>query len=405
MTRRSRWRPLAPSDIADLPASPQPFLVAGRISLALPGKVQITDAFGAVVARGPALAVEPGDLVTVSGRWDGRALSAARLLERVPCPAPRAEGEFARLTWQGVGPRLRARARALAAIRNYFADQGFVEIDAPQRVRAPGVDLNVDALRAQGGYLVTSPELSLKRLLVGGVPRCYSLAHAFRRDEQGSLHEPEFMLLEWYRAFAGQRDVQRDTEAVVVAVARALRRKAELVTPDGRRINLRRPFPCVSVQEAFARHAGVRDVATLAAEDEDRYFDLLVTRVEPALAKHDRPLFLCDYPLSQAALARPSREDPRFAERFELYAGGIELCNGYGELTDPVEQRRRFQAERLARRKAGRSVYPLDRRFLRALDEGMPPSGGNALGVDRLILLATGARSIQDVLPIPWERG
>jgi lysyl-tRNA synthetase class 2 len=289
-------------------------------------------------------------------------------------------------------------------IREYFASQGFLEIDPPQRVRAPGVDRHVDALRAQDGYLVTSPELGLKRLLVGGIPRLYSLSHAFRRNEQGNLHEPEFLLLEWYRAFAGQPEVERDTEEVVVAVARALRGKSDLVTPTGRRLDLRTPFPRLSVSEAFARHAGIRDVASLAAEDEDRYFELFVARVEPALAKLDRPLFLFDYPLSQAALARPSREDPRFAERFELYAGGIELCNGYGELTDPREQRRRFHAERLARRKARRPVYPTDRRFLRALAEGMPPSGGNALGVDRLILLATGANSVQEVVPLPWER-
>jgi len=402
--RKPPSAPLAPSDLLGRPASTATLRLGGRVVLAEPDALHVADAFATVTVQGRNVA-EPGDLVLVSGRWDGKRLCSGRLLERLPCPTPRADGEFARLTWQGVGPRLRARSQALAVIRTYFAAEGFIEIDAPQRVRAPGVDQNVDALRAQGGYLVTSPELPLKRLVVGGIPRCYSLSHAFRRDEQGGLHEPEFLLLEWYRAFSGQRDVESDTEAVVVAVARALRGKAELFTPEGRRIDLRTPFPRLSVAEAFARHAGVRDVASLAADDEDRYFELMVSKVEPALAKLDRPVFLCDYPLSQAALARPSREDPRFAERFELFAGGVELCNGYGELTDPVEQRRRFQSERLARKRAGRPVYPIERRFLGALVEGMPPSGGNALGVDRLVMLATGAKSIQDVVPLPWERG
>jgi elongation factor P--(R)-beta-lysine ligase len=403
--RRVPGTTLAASDLAALPAASKPVRVGGRVAFASATELRLADAFGAVVVRGKALESEPGDLVIVSARWNGRTLTAARIVERLPQPATTAGSEFARLAWQGVGPRLQARSRALRVIRDYFEQQAFIEVDVPQRVRAPGVDSNVDALRAEGGFLVTSPELPLKRLIVGGIPRCYSLAHAFRHEEQGSLHEPEFLLLEWYRAFAGQPEVEHDTEQVVSLVAKALRGKAELVTPDGRRLNARPPFPRISVKEAFARHAGVRDVATLATEDEDRYFALLVDRVEPALAKLDRPVFLTDYPLSQAALARPSREQVGFAERFELYAGGIELCNGYGELTDPIEQRRRFQAERQARKQTGRRVYPLERRFLAALAEGMPPSGGNALGVDRLVMLATGAPSIQDVIPLPWERG
>src|SRR5690606_6132495 len=147
-----------------------------------------------------------------------------------------------------------------------------------------------------------------------------------------------------------------------------------------------------------------RDVADLAASDEARYFELLVSRVEPALARLDRPVFLHDYPLTQAALARPCPDDPRFAERFELYAGGIELANGYGELTDPVEQRRRFVAERRRRQAEKRPVYPLNERFLAALVEGMPPSGGNALGVDRLIALALGAPDIRAVIAFPSDR-
>jgi lysyl-tRNA synthetase class 2 len=266
------------------------------------------------------------------------------------------------------------------------------------------VDANVDAIRSAGGYLITSPELAMKRLLVGGLPRVFQLARVLRADEQGPLHEPEFTLLEWYRAFSGYDAVLADTEALLVHLAKRLRGRAELVTPAGRKLSLRRPFPRVSVREAFRRYANVRDAAELAARDENRYFELLVARVEPALAALERPVFLLDYPVSQAALARPSPRDPTVAERFELYAGGIELSNGYGELTDPVEQARRFQAERAARRAAKRPVYPVDRRFLAALREGMPPASGNALGVDRLVLLLTGAASVADVIAFPNGR-
>ncbi|HEX6764327.1 MAG TPA: amino acid--tRNA ligase-related protein, partial [Polyangiaceae bacterium] len=153
--------------------------------------------------------------------------------------------------------------------------------------------------------------------------------------------------------------------------------------------------------EAFRRWAGVRDASELAARDKDRYFELLVGRVEPKLAELPRPVFLCDYPITEAALARPSPKDPSVAERFELYVGGVELSNGYGELTDPVEQKRRFEAERAARKAQGRRTYPLDASFLEALGEGMPRAGGNALGLDRLIMLALGAKSVSEVIAFP----
>jgi lysyl-tRNA synthetase class 2 len=233
------------------------------------------------------------------------------------------------------------------------------------------------------------------------VPRLFQLSSVFRAEELGPWHEPEFTLLEWYRAFSGQEAIRADTEALVVRAAKTANRRAELRTPDGRRIDAKPPFPHVSVRDAFRKHAGVRDAADLAASDEARFFELLVGKVEPALAALDKPIFLIDYPLSQAALARPSPADPDLAERFELYVGGVERSNGYGELTDPDEQQRRFDAERARRRREGRRVYPLDRRFLASLREGMPPAGGNALGIDRLVMLCTGARSIADITAFP----
>ncbi len=371
--------------------------VGGRVASANP--LVVADALGSVAVQ-PPLGVEPGELVVVEGRYERGRLTGARLLERYPAPPSAASGEFAALAWSGRGRRLVQRVRALAEIRAYFHKERFVEVDTPQRVPTPGLDLHVDAIRTSGGYLVTSPEHAMKRLLAGGLPRIYQLSHCWRADEQGPLHQPEFMLCEWYRAFCGQVDVIADTEQIVLRVATALAGKPVL-SAGKRRIDVTPPFPRLTVRQAFRRYAGVQDAVELAARDEDRFFELLVDQVEPALARRRRPVFLCDYPLSQASLARPSPRDPTVAERFELYAAGVELCNGFGELTDAAEQRRRFRRDRAERRRRRRPVYPLDESLLAALAEGMPPAGGNALGVDRLIALALGVADIADVMPFP----
>jgi elongation factor P--(R)-beta-lysine ligase len=392
-------RVLAPSDLT--PSSTGTVRVGGRVLAAEPSRLIVTDALARVTALGAELDAAPGDLVVLRGELARGLLTRARLLERVRAPEPRGDGEVGRFCLGGTAARLRQRALVIHEIRAFFADEAFLEVQTPIRVRAPGVDAHVDAIKSEKRYLITSPEFAHKRLLVGGVPRLFELARVLRADEQGSLHEPEFVLLEWYRAFSGYEAVMADTERLVARVARRLRRRAELITPTGRRLDARPPFPRISVRDAFRRYAGVKDAADLAQSDEARYFELLVGVVEPRLAVVDRPLFLVDYPLSQAALARPSTTDSSVAERFELYAGGVELSNGYGELTDPEEQARRFRAERAVRKRTKRPIYPLDERFLAALREGMPPSGGNALGVDRLVMLATGAKSIAEVVAFP----
>jgi elongation factor P--(R)-beta-lysine ligase len=400
----ARARVLAPSDLAAGRARTAGIVrvrFGGRVAESTARRITLADALGSLVVHGPMLGCEPGDLVVVEGRLHRGALRGARLVDRTPCPTPRGDGTVARFAWQGVAGRLLARARAIAAIREVFSERAFLEVETPMRVRAPGVDAHLDAVRAEGGFLVTSPELHLKRLLVGGLPRIYEVARVTRANEHGALHEPEFTLLEWYRAFAGQEEIQADTEVVVERVARALRGRPELVAPNGRVIDVRPPFPRLTVRDAFRRWAGVRDASSLARRNPNRFFELLVDRIEPKLALLRRPVFLCDYPLSQAALARPSARDPSVAERFELYAGGVELSNGYGELTDPVEQARRFRAERARRKAKHRRTYPIDERFLSALREGMPEAGGNALGVDRLVMLALGAKSIQEVVAFP----
>jgi lysyl-tRNA synthetase class 2 len=394
-------RVLAPSDVTR--AAKGRITVGGRVLAAAPGALVVGDAFANLDVQGADLSANPGDLVVVSGRAVRGALREARVVDRTPCPLPRGDGDVHRFTFAGLGARLQTRARVLAEIRAFFGDEGFLEVATPIRVRAPGVDANVDAIASAGSYLVTSPELAHKRLLVGGLPRIFELARVLRADEIGPLHQPEFTLLEWYRAFAPYEAVLEDTEALIVRLARVIRGRPELVAADGRKLSLRRPFARITVRDAFARYAGIKDASALAERDENRYFDLLVGKVEPALASLDSPVFLIDYPITQAALARPSPADASVAERFELYAGGVELSNGYGELTDAREQARRFRLERAARRAAGRRVYPTDRKFLRALGEGMPPASGNALGVDRLVMLLTGAARIDEVLAFPSE--
>ncbi|MES1183479.1 MAG: EF-P lysine aminoacylase EpmA [Myxococcales bacterium] len=388
---------LSPSDLGRSgPGAPGKRIeIAGRV-FNLEGKLLVVaDAFARVAVEMTEVPeLGPGDLVVVSGRPAEKRLTHGKLVSRQACPTPTAHGEFYRLVFAGEAERLRDAARAAAATRAFFAERGFVEVSTPLRVPAPGVDFHVDAIAASGQYLITSPELEMKRLLVGGMPRIFQLARVARADEQGPLHAPEFTMLEWYRAFSSLSDVLDDTEALVRSVVRSLAGEDQVFVLGHRKVNVGKPFERITVREAFARYAGIKDAAKLAARDEDRYFELLVSRVEPALAEHPRPVFLTHYPISQAALSRPHPEDPTVAERAELYFGGVELCNAYGELTDPVEQRRRMVDEAKRRKALKRAVYPLDEPFLASLIEGMPPSAGNALGFERLVMVATNRSSI-----------
>ena len=205
-------------------------------------------------------------------------------------------------------------------------------------------------------------------------------------------------MLEWYRANAGMDDVMKDTEELVALVT-----SGRVVLGD-RTIDTRAPVERWTVCDAFERFAGIGEDETfdLAENDEERYFQLMVESVEPALAALDHAVFLVDYPASQASLARKKGDDPRVAERFELYVGGIELCNGFGELTDPVEQRARLERDRAERTARGLAVYPIDEKFVDALAH-VPPSGGNALGVDRLVALVCGGTEIRRVMAFTVE--
>jgi elongation factor P--(R)-beta-lysine ligase len=385
--------------------SPEPAVeVGGRVVLALPDGVRIEHG-GAALALRSTQRPELGAWVLARGDWDGEQLRVEAL--QVVQPPQRAFGA-ADSEWafgrRGVA-MLAQRHGLQRAIRGYFDARGFVEVETPALVSAPALELHVSALEVHGAgaprWLHTSPELHMKRLLCAGMPRIYQLCKTYRRDELGALHEPEFTMLEWYRAFAGSEAVMQDTEQLVAAGALALHGTTQVPRAAGGVLDVAPPWPRLTVREAFSRYAGLDVDAVLP--DEDAFFRVLAERIEPQLGR-GKPLFLTHFPASMAALARLRDDDPRSADRFEAYANGVELCNGFGELTDPVEQRRRFEADRAARARRGLPVYPLAERFLTALEEGMPPSGGNALGFDRLAMLLLGAERIEDVIAFGSNR-
>ncbi len=298
--------------------------------------------------------------------------------------------------------RLAARARALRDVRAFFESRGFLEVETPCAVPSPGSDLHLDAYRLSGArelYLATSPEYQMKRLLADGHRRIHQVSRVFRQGEFGDRHNPEFTMVEWYRAPGAVDEVIADTEQLVARVT------GGAVSLGGRTLSTLPPFERVDVVDAFVQYAHVSEdeVLAWAAHDEDRFFRVLVETIEPALARIDRPVVLHRYPIEQASLARPCPDDPRFAERFEVWLAGVELCNGFGELTDADEQRRRLEADAARRAQLGRDVYPIDERFLAALTRGIPPCAGNALGLDRLVALSLGSMALDDVVAFRFD--
>ncbi len=322
-------------------------------------------------------------------------------------------------------PVLLARNRIKSGIARWLESQAFVEVETPCLQVSPGNEAHLHAfettLRGTDGvatprYLHTSPEFAMKKLLAAGEPAIYSFAHVFRNRERGPLHAPEFVMLEWYRAGVPYTQLMADCTAML-----ALAAKATGVTAlhyRGRTADPLAQPERLTVAEAFHRHAGIDLLATLAGADADRaglaaraqatsirvadddtwsdiFARVLVECVEPRLGI-GRPTILDEYPTHEAALARPCAHDPRVAERFELYACGVELANAFGELTDAAAQRHRFEAEMTEKARIYGERYPLDEDFLAALAH-MPPASGAALGFDRLVMLATGAPHIDQV--------
>ena len=328
----------------------------------------------------------------------------------------------------GRRPLLLARNRTQAAIRDWLAAQEFLEIDPAALTISPGNEAHLHgfqttAIGNDGAgrpmYLHTSPEFAMKKLLAAGETRIAAFAHVWRNRERGALHSPEFTMLEWYRAGQDYRVLFEDCATFLRLAAEAA--GAETLRYRGAECDPYATPQVMTVAEAFAEFAGIDLLATcegaktdrdalraqalaqgIRLADDDGWSDILsrilVEKVEPHLG-HARPLILDRYPAAEAALARPAT-DPREAERFELYACGVELANGFGELTDPAEQRRRFLLEMDEKARVYGERYPLDEDFLAALAH-MPPASGCALGFDRLVMLATGAPRIDEVIWTP----
>ncbi len=330
-------------------------------------------------------------------------------------------------------PLLLMRNRLQAAIRTHFAEDGFTEVDPAALQISPGNEAHVhgfatERIGTDGSrrplYLHTSPEFAMKKLLAAGETKIFAFSHVWRNREAGPLHAPEFMMLEWYRAGA-------DYSVLMEDCARFLRLAAESGGTDFlcHRDRLCDPFASpqrLDFCDAFSRLADIDLLATLLpdagtdhaalraqmnaggirAAPDDTWSDMvsrvLIERIEPRLGL-DRPTFLDRYPVAEAALARPTPDDPRLAERFELFCCGVELANGFGELTDSEEQRRRFIAEMDEKQRIYGERDPLDEDFLSALAQ-MPPASGAALGFDRLVMLATGAPDIETVMWVPAGR-
>ncbi|EEW27049.1 EF-P lysine aminoacylase EpmA [Rhodobacter ferrooxidans] len=331
-------------------------------------------------------------------------------------------------------PVLLARNRIQAALRGWLAGEGFTEVDPVALQISPGNEAHLHgfATTAIGNdgaprpmYLHTSPEFAMKKLLAAGETRIAAFAHVWRNRERGALHSPEFTMLEWYRAGEAYTVLMDDCTAMLRLAAQTAG-----VTLLRYRDRTCDPFLAperLSVAEAFLRYAGIDLLATVAADGspdadalraalvatglrattDDTWSDMLsrvlVAKVEPHLGQ-GRITILDRYPIAEAALARPTADDPREAERFELYACGVELANGFGELTNPAEQRRRFGLEMDEKQRVYGHRYPLDEDFLAALAH-MPPASGIAMGFDRLVMLATAAPRIDDVIWVPVAQG
>jgi len=358
-----------------------------------------------------------GDIVVVSdGRRADDQDARVRAFEGDAYPGPATE--VARLPRDRM-TAIAQRAQALTAVRAYFAEQDFIEVETPLLVPSPGLEIHLDAVAAGTGYLITSPEYQMKRLLAAGFERIYQVCKCFRGNERGPHHAGEFTMIEWYRAYSDLDAIVDDTEQLVARVVSGITGDTRVTAREGHRswtVDVAPPWPRRTIREAMRKWAKVDVDGDEPAEDlvakvrgagievaddtawDDAFFAAFLARVEPALAALDRPLILHDWPAPLAALAREKPGEPGVALRFEAYVAGIELANAFDELTDATEQRARFEDDLRIRRQRGRGVYPIDERLLAALAEGLPPSAGIALGFDRLVMLATGASSIDQVL-------
>lgn len=311
-------------------------------------------------------------------------------------------------TWQQIksNPKLLdrylVRERVVDTIRKFFKDKNFHEVFTPIMVPVPSIEPNLEVfeteLRTLKGiikraFLISSPEYAIKRLLAAGVGNCFEITKSFRNEEEVSkLHSPEFTILEWYRVNANYFDIMEDFEDLFIKIV-----GKDKLNYQGEVYDLSKPWPRITFVEAFKNYAG-RELENIKDED---FYQIFFNEVEPHILKSKKPIFLYDYPISQASLAKPKKENPKFAERFEVFIAGVELGNCFSELTDANLQYERFEKDLAERRILGKTDFPIDEDFISALKSGIPASSGIAVGVDRLVMLAADVPSVSDTIFFP----
>ena len=292
---------------------------------------------------------------------------------------------------------LQQRARILQGIRHFFVQKGYLEVETSHRIPTPAPESHIDAIPSDTWFLHTSPELCMKRMMAAGYEKIFQICHCWRKRERGVLHLPEFTLLEWYRAGTDYHSLMEECEQLIRSVAVTLE-LGENIIFRGRDIHLSEPWQRISVKEAF-RHYTCTSVTE--ALERNLFDQIMVQDIEPRLGI-EKPMFLYDYPAERGALARLKQEDHSVAERFELYIGGLEIANGFSELVDSEEQRRRFHLENKNRQSMGKRIYSLPDKFLAELDR-MPSCAGIALGVDRLVMVFLNIETIDEVVAFTPE--
>jgi lysyl-tRNA synthetase class 2 len=292
---------------------------------------------------------------------------------------------------------LKNRALLLGAIRGFFSANNFIEVETPHRIPVPIPEAHIDLVDSGSWVLHPSPEICMKRLLAAGFDRIFQLCRCWRDGERGSLHLPEFTMLEWYRTNADYSQIMDDCETLVRTAADAIGLQGK-IRRQGKTIRLNDSWEKLSVREAFFRYGGISVEEALA---KDLFDEIMVCKIEPQLGM-ERPTFLMEYPIQRGSLARKKRGQEDVAERFELYIGGLELANAFSELVDSEEQRTRFVQEQQFRAATGKTVFPLPEKFLQELSS-VPPSAGIAFGIDRLAMLLLDADRIDQVVAFTPE--
>ena len=298
---------------------------------------------------------------------------------------------------------LQQRSQLLQVVRSFFTSRDFLEVDTPILLPTIIPESQILSFRCEDSFLHTSPELPMKMLLAWGADKLFQICHCFRKGERGRLHLPEFTMLEWYRAGWGYEELMLQCEEFLGTVAKEMVVCSGIDADGdllryGRKISLLPPWQRLSVAEAFGEYS---DLSPEEAIEQDLFDEILVTKIESNLG-WERPTFLYDYPVSLGSLARCKEENPTVAERFELYIGGIELANGFSELIDPEEQRRRFAYEIEQMRVNSNIKLSMPEEFLQSLSS-MQDTAGIALGFDRLLMLLAGAESVETIVPLVLE--